>query len=287
MVNAEPSFVERELTLLSLALLAVKRWKTLLAVGLAAAVVAAVVLWFKPVTYEATGKILVMRTRSSDKAVGLDRTVIEPDYYASVLKSDGVLGVILEKMRLDEAPYRFDIERLRGAAKISPLRNESSIEVTVKLPAMEESTPQKVAQLADAFIEEASRITDELLEKDIQRSMRLFDGEYEKACAQLEKVRGQYQEVFLTAPIEEKTREIENLHMFQRQLQASLAIAIADYEQKKAKLATIEDLLAGEDRLLSVTRALEEEPSLLAVYAARLQGNLRPNFTLRPQRHRW
>jgi len=263
------SSMERELTLLNLTLLAMRRWKALLAVGVAAAIVASVVLWVTPPTYEATAKILVMRTRSSDVSVGLDRTVIEPDYFAAVLESDAVLQAVLTELGLDQPPYSFDVERLRSAVNVSPLRNENSIEVSAELPALEEDTPRKVAELADAFIAEASRIAESLLRKDIERSRALFDEEYARVCDHLEEVRKQYQRVFLTAPILEKEKEIENLHYYQRQIQASLALAIADLEQKEPKLATLKEMLDGEDRLLTVTRALEEEPSLLGVYSAK------------------
>lgn len=266
MTEARPT-PERELTLLSLVLFARRRWKMLLAVGVIAGILAAIVLSVTPATYLATANVLVMRTRSKSEMVGLDRTVIEPDYFAAALEGDEVLETTLERFKLNEDPYRFDIEKMRSVVSVSPIRNENSIQIQVRLPALSpEETPKLVAEIANSLAEEANSISNRLLQEDIKRSRVLFDEEYQRAEKHLAASRQKYQVAALEAPLLEKQYEIENFQLYQRQLQASLALAIADLEQKGPKLGELEILLEDEKPLLTVVRELEEEPSLLGVF---------------------
>ena len=59
-----------------------------------------------------------------------------------------------------------------------------------------------------------------------------------------------------------------NLHLYQRQLQTSLALAQAELEQKAPKVPILEKYLETEQRTLKVRRSLDEESGFLGVVAA-------------------
>jgi capsular polysaccharide biosynthesis protein len=278
-VREENLLVEREVTLLGLTLLAVRRWKMLVAVGIAAAILSGLVLSVTPASYQATAKILVKRTSSSEDSYGIDRTVVEPDYFAATLESDAVLQRIIEMGGLHQEPYKFSPERFRGAVDISPVRNENSLLIQVRLPAIDENAPEKTAEVANLFVEEASRLAEDLLTQDIRRSLALFDEQYRVAESNLESVRDSYREAFVEAPVEGKTKEIENLALYQRVLQNSLALAQSELETKSPKLPVLEGMLQGEDRTLIVSRSLAEDAGLLLVTEAATQSSSRELFT--------
>lgn len=205
--------------------------------------------------------------------VGLDNTAIQLDSFAAALQSKEVLKRLFENFRLDGDPYRFDLERFEHAVTISPLRNENSIRITVKLPALMEETPELTANLANAFAAEADEIANKLLEEDIERSLEFFESQYRESENRLQKIQRETYRVRSTAPIEEKTRYITNQEMLQRQLQASWALALADLLQKEKRLEVLEGILEEEEPLRTVTRFLEEEPSLLGVVSDRTQAS--------------
>jgi len=270
MVSDGPTTRESEITLASLVRLAVGSWKLLIGVGLVAAIVAALVVQMVPPTYEASSTILVTRSRAKDQMVGLDTTVIELDSYAAALESEEVLERLLEEFRLESPPYEFDLDRLDDAVSISPLRNENSIRISVELPALDEETPKLTAALANAFAVEADKVSKELLEADIERSLAFYEDQYQESEDRLEDIQEETYRVKSTAPIEEKTRYINNQERLQSQLQTSWALALADLKQKEPKMDVLSRIVAEEEPLRTVTRLLEEEPALLDVLAARM-----------------
>lgn len=264
---------ETEITLAHLLKLTVGYWKVLLVVGVAAGVLAAIVLQLLPSSYEASSTILVTRTRANEQMVGLDNTAIQLDSFAAALQSKEVLERLFENFRLDGDPYRYDLERFEHAVTIAPLRNENSIRITVKLPALMEETPELTANLANAFAAEADEIANSLLEEDIERSLEFFESQYRESENRLDEIQRETYRVRSTAPIEEKTRYITNQEMLQRQLQASWALALADLVQKEQRLEVLRGILEEEEPLRTVTRFLEEEPSLLGVVSDRTQAS--------------
>ncbi len=268
-MNLESKATEGEITLAGLVKLAVGSWKMLVVVGVAAGIVSALILQLMPPTYEASSTILVTRSRANDQMVGLDTTVIELDSFAAALQSEAVLERIFHIHHLDREPYEFDLDRFGDSISISPLRNENSINISVKLPAIDEDTPELVATLANAFAAEADTVSKRILEEDINRSLVFYESQYAESEKRLEGIQAKVFQVKSTAPIEEKTRYITNQEMLQRQLQASWALAVADLEQKEPKMEVLHSILADEEPVRAVTRLLEEEPALLEVVSDR------------------
>lgn len=264
-----PESIYREIPILHLFRVIQRKWMLLLFVGLVVGGANALIIGLTPDTFESTATILVSRTRSREDAGGIDRTVVDCDAFASALDSSDILSRILQKYQLNEPPYNFDTEDFRKRVAIWAVRSQNSVVVRVRLKDRVENTPRLVADVANAFSVEADRIANELLEEDIQRSMALFNKEYERAEQDLEKVRTAYREKKLTARIEEMKKLIDSLGNAQSQMLIALSKAQSDYVEKSAKQVELDRGLATEKPMLDMVRSLEEEPSVLNVYAAR------------------
>ncbi len=259
----------REISFLYLLQVIQRRWLILLFVGLVVGGANALLFALTPYTFESTITLLVSRTRSREDSGGVDRTVVDCEAFASALDSPDILDRILQEFRLNEPPYNFDIEDFRKRVAIWAVRSQNSVIVRVRLNDLVEDTPKLVSDVANAFSQEADRIANELLEEDIRRSMALFNQEYERAEKDLEKVRESYREKKLNARIEEMKKLIESLGNAQSQMLIALSQAQSDFVEKSAKQADLDRALTGEKPILDMVRSLEEEPSVLNIYAAR------------------
>ena len=268
-MNETNAPIESEVTLAGLIKVAIDSWKTLLGVGVASGLLAAIVLQLIPPKFEASSTILVTRTRAKEEMVGLDTTAIELDSFAAALKSEEILEGVFGEFGLANPPYEFDLDRFDDAVSISPLRNENSLQISVELPAMDEGTPKLAADLANAFAVEADRISKKILQEDIERSLTFYRAQYQESQERLDEIEQQVFFVKSTAPIEEKTRYITNQEMLQRQLQTSWALALADLKQKEEKMVVLAKIIADEEPLVSASRFLEEEPGFMEVTSAR------------------
>lgn len=261
--------VEREVTLVHFLRVVQSRWPLILFVGLITGTLTGILFYLTPPLFESTCTILISRTRSKEDALGTDRTVIESDNFVLALQSGEIYGRVLEQFKLSEPPYEFDLDEVRQAVAIWPLRRENAIQVRVQLRDRTANTPQLVADIANFYLGEADKIAMNLIQEDVERSTRLFKSEFDQSRERLEEVRAKYQEAKLASRVEEKKKMIESLGIGQSKYMEAYGQARADAMLKAAQLTDLDQRLQTESPILGVSRALEEEPAFMGVYADR------------------
>ncbi len=261
--------VEREISLLALLEVLQGRWRLVLLVGVIAALLNTLLFALTPYTYESTATVLVSHTRSKAEPSYTERTLVDTDSFAAVLMSGDLMEKVLKHFQLDQPPYEFDIESLGRCIGVWAIRNQNSVQIQVRLSNLVENTPQLAADIANFMAQEADRIATELMDEDIRRSMDIFDREYQRAEKDLEAIRQKAIEVRNKAPFEEKRKLIDSLGTAQSMMYAAYSTAQSDYVLKTAKLENLNRALKSEKPTIELIRALEEEPSVLNLYAAR------------------
>lgn len=258
--------VERELLITDVVRWIISQKKLLSIFFVVALVCSGILIYLKPLQYSTTTRILVARSRTRETGVS-DQTVVEVDSFASALASDQVLEPLVGEFELDQPPYSFSLVDMRNAIKIDPLRNEQSIRVRVKLPDLSDDTPQLVAAIANAFAGQAEQIAQKTLEEDIARTRAYFDHEFERSNQRLETTRDSYQEVFLTAPVQQKQMLIENLMLQERTLRTELAKAQSGFYLAQGQVKNYLEMLDDELPVMQLQKSLDEEPAFMGVVA--------------------
>ncbi|MCG3197661.1 MAG: hypothetical protein HUU16_21140 [Candidatus Omnitrophica bacterium] len=259
--------VDREVTLVHLLEVVKGHWKAIVAVGVLTLLLNVGVFLALPVAYQAESSILLSRSRSKAEPTGIDTTSVGSDAFALALQSGEVMEKALKKFNLDQPPYEYDVQELQQTISIWALRRENTLQVRVKLRNLQEGTQKLVADIANFFLEEADKLAKELLKQDIERSVALLEEEYRRSEQRLEEYRKHYQAVKLGAKIESQRKVLDSLGFGLSKLMEQFSIAQYDYANNSALVEALDRLLADEKELLSVRRALEEEPALMAAYA--------------------
>ncbi len=263
------SAVEREISLLALLEVLQGRWKLVLLVGFIAALLNTFLFSFTPYTYECTATILVSHSRSKAEPSYVEKTLVDTDSFAAVLMSGELMEKVLKHFQLDQPPYEFDVEDVRHAIGVWAIRNQNSVQIQVRLSNKVENTPQLAADIANFMSQEADRIATKLMDEDVRRSMDIFNREFARAERDLNAVRDKYREVRLKAPIDEKKKLIDSLGTGQSTMAMALATAQSDYIVKSGKRDDLLRRIEHEKPTIPLIRALEEEPSVLGLYAQR------------------
>lgn len=259
--------VDREVTLVHLLEVVRSHWMAILAVGFFTLVVNVGVFLALPVAYQAESSILLSRSRSKSDPTGIDTTSVGSDAFGLALQSGAVMEKALKKFNLDQPPYEFDVQELQQSISIWALRRENTLQVRVRLRDLQAGTRELVAEIANFFLEEADSLARELLKQDIERSVALLESEYKRSAESLEEFRKRYQSVKLSAKVESQRKVIDALGFGLSKLMEQYSIAQYDLANNSAVVEALDRLLVDEPELLSVRRALEEEPALMAAYA--------------------
>jgi capsular polysaccharide biosynthesis protein len=258
---------EHRLTLADLYVFILAQWRWLLATVVFAGVITAITILVLPDRYEAQTRILVSRTRSRDLGGIGEQTVTDTDSFAAALESVEVLTGVLKSMSLDQEPYNLTVTELARCVDLDVLRRENSIRVSVTLPVKDAQTPVKVAEVANTFSREAERIGTELIEKDIQRSRRMLDAEFETATSNLEQARERFRNVKLQDRLFEMETLITSLGEGLTMLLQEYATAKSNYEQEQGKLEVLDDLVSQEVKTIKLDKSLSKDHILLGILA--------------------
>lgn len=171
-LNVEPGSVEEEIDFLDYLEIILRRKKMIIMVTITAFVLSIVLALVLPKIYSATARILPPQQDQGLMAMmmsgagggglaslagGILGTGTPADQYASILQSERIKGVIIDRFKLMEeykADYRLDMyAKMEKIVEISAGKKDGIITITV-----EDEEPKKAADIANAYIDELGKL---------------------------------------------------------------------------------------------------------------------------------
>lgn len=180
--------MEEEIDLRAYVLVLLKYWKWILGTTVAAAIVALLVSFLLPPTYEATALVAVTKPRyvmQFDPRIApvelISNAVVQPAYkaYPELASSDEILQEVL--VRLNPRPEKLETLRdIRGIVKAESGTDPSVVHLTVRY-----RDPKVAAYIANLWAEIFVRRANEIYGTEARSQLQFFQQQLERARAEL------------------------------------------------------------------------------------------------------
>ncbi len=216
---------EDEINILDLILILLKRRKLIASITLGVAVISAVISLFIPRIYEATARILPpSRQNEGSTAMLLSRLAGSSgfgellsagiggssDLYVGILKGATVSDAVIDRFKLMDsyrAKAREDARaRLANVVKFEGDKKSSIISISVQ-----DKDPQKALEMANAFVEELSRLLQRLAVTNASKKRLFFEDQLKtshETLAKSEEALSSFQESTGAIKIDEQAKAV-------------------------------------------------------------------------------
>jgi uncharacterized protein involved in exopolysaccharide biosynthesis len=236
-----------------------RRWKVLVIGLLAGSAVAVLVNLLAPRKYEAWATVLVTDARSLER--GPWRSALVPSVRA-LLENQMLAAQLVREFRLDAEPHDLDAEEfLRDALRVEDVKGTDVIRVRVRL-----RDPALAARVADRLAALGLELNRRVTRDEASSQRDALKTELETARGRMQDLERALLEFKQRAQIEVSRKDVDT-KLGQR---GQLLGVLIDLETEKARLARAEQELAGRERILTVRKTIDSEPTLMeAAKAAR------------------
>ena len=253
--------VDRELADLLFALWS-RRYVLLLAIGVATALAGGMSLRL-PKIYRATATLVITDAKMPATA-GEQRpdSRLYSDTYAALLKSESVAAQVLTALDLARQGI-YTPDQLANKLSVRPVPN--TLLVTVSL---DDSDAVRAATVVNALSAKVVDMSRALSTSNMTDTRDYLQEQVTAARVELTEREGQLQQVKRDGRFEESTKRLASLLELRGTLEENLAEAEQDAAKNAAAAASMQKALAGQDRLLTLTRSVVDDPVLNEVAGA-------------------
>jgi uncharacterized protein involved in exopolysaccharide biosynthesis len=229
-----------------------RHWRSILAGLLAGAAVAGLVNLLAPRQYEAWATVLVTDARSLER--GPWRSALVPSV-RTLLENQSLAAQLVKEFRLDAAPHDLDAEEfLRSALRVEDVKGTDVIRVRVRL-----RDPALAARVADRLVALGLELNRRVTRDEAASQRDALKAELDTARSRMQEMEKALLEFKQRAQIEVSRKDVDST-LGQRGLLLGVLI---DIETEKARLARAEQELAGRERILTVRKTIDSEPTLM------------------------
>ena len=236
------------------------KWKWMIIIGtIVCMVIAGSVSFLLPKIYQASVTFMV----SEPKMAEVSNLRTAPYFikypiktYEGIIKNRSLIAKIIEKFKLDLAPYEVTLDDLNKNIIVESSSDSNIISLKVKSP------DSKLAQqIANELALLAINLNKTLTEKETVDSRDLIKSQLEEARLKLDQAERALLDFKRTAQIESLKKELEIQLAQKRNLETALINIELDLEENKARLQKIEEQFKTQEKTFKLVSNLVEYPA--------------------------
>ena len=249
---------ESEITIQTLIRILTRRWKPV--VGFSVLVLVLVYLAslaLQKSQYTSTVKLLVSKSKVSQRNMPVDNTMMEPDTFVHLIKSRDSLQRALEELKLSSPPLNMKVRSLESAVTVRQLRNTDLLELAVTLP-----DAAKAMELANYLADLAIEKNFALLGRESDQSRNMFRDEVELAHQRLKEAAGRLSEFMKNSKTAPSLDYFKSAQEALWKLKQDRSFNVSTRDESKARMETLARILQQEDPVRLLRRTVSDDQDL-------------------------